>query len=101
MAGGTRTITVQHESNAESNSQMEKEILLNLLEQISQRLFCCSNFTFPALLVEVITPNPSPPSTIPWVWAAYPCAHAQGLAQQQANRPPQKLAVFPHQASVC
>lgn len=101
MAGGTRTITVQHESNAESNSQMEKEILFNLLEQISQRLFCCSNFTFPALLVEVITPNPSPPSTIPWVWAAYPCAHAQGLAQQQANRPPQKLAVFPHQASVC
>lgn len=35
MASGTRTTKAQHESNAESNSQMEKEILLDLLEQIS------------------------------------------------------------------
>lgn len=45
----------------------------------------------PFLLKSVgITPTPSP--------SQGSGAHAQGLAQEQANRPPQKLAVFPHQA---
>lgn len=46
MAGGTGTTKAQHENNAESSSQTEEEILLNLHNQTGfvKALVCCSIF---------------------------------------------------------